>query len=83
LDDTVLSENSIEPSRGSMIVTAEPTKALAAMDGAVSTWWCGAFWRDQPIVKTLVIPFPVVVFRECGERSAQVGFAEDDGPGPS
>jgi hypothetical protein len=31
-------------------------------------------------VKTWVIPFPVVVFRECGERSAQVGFAEDDDP---
>jgi hypothetical protein len=50
------------------------------MDGAVSTRWCEAFWHNQPIVKTLVIPFPVVVCRECGERSAQVGFAEDDDP---
>jgi hypothetical protein len=63
-----------------MIVTEEPTKSLAATDGAISTWWCKAFWRSQPIVKTLVIPLPVVVSRECGERSAQVGFAEDDDP---
>jgi hypothetical protein len=41
----VLSENSIEPSCGSMIVTEEPTKSLAATNGAVSTWWCEAFWR--------------------------------------
>ena len=68
--DRVLSENSIEPSRGSMIVTEEPTESLAATDGAVSTWWCEALWRNQPIVKTLVIPFPVVMRRECGERSA-------------
>ena len=76
----VLSENSIEPLRGSMIVTEEPTKSLAAMDGAVSTRWCEAFWHNQPIVKTLVIPFPVVMRRECGERSTQMGFAEDDDP---
>jgi hypothetical protein len=49
-----------------MIVTEEPTKALAATDGAVSTRWCEAFWRNQPIVKTLVIPFPVVI--RCGDR---------------
>jgi hypothetical protein len=61
-----------------MIVTEKPTKSLAATDGAVSTWWCEAFWRNQPIVKTLVIPFPVVVCRECGERLAQVSFAEDE-----
>jgi hypothetical protein len=61
-----------------MIVTEEPTKSVAATDGAVSTRRCEAFWRNQPIVKTLVIPFSVVVFRECGERSAQVGFAEDE-----
>jgi hypothetical protein len=78
--DPVLSENSIEPSRGSMIVTEEPTKSLAATDGAVSTRRCEACWRNQPIVKTLVIPFPVVMRRECGERSAQMGFAEDDDP---
>ena len=77
---TVLCENSIEPSRGSVIVTEEPTKSLAAADGADSIRWCEAFWRNQPIVKTLVIPFPVVMRRECGERSAQVGFAEDDDP---
>ena len=63
-----------------MIVTEEPTKSVAATDGAVSTRRCEAFWRNQPIVKTLVIPFPVVMRRECGERSAQVGFAEDDDP---
>ena len=60
-----------------MIVTEEPTKSLAATDGAVSTRWCEAFWRNQPIVKTLVIPFPVAKRREGGERSTQVGFAED------
>jgi hypothetical protein len=79
-NNPVLSENAIEPSRGSMIVTEESSKSLAATDGAVSTRRCEAFWRNQPIVKTLVIPFPVVVRRECGERSAQVGFAEDDDP---
>ena len=63
-----------------MIVTEEPPKSLAATDGAVSTRWCKAFWRNQPIVKTLVIPFSVIVRRECGERSTQVGFAEDDDP---
>jgi hypothetical protein len=63
-----------------MIVTEEPTKSLATTDGVVSTRWCEAFRHNQPIVKTLVIPFPVVVNRECGERSAQVGFAEDDDP---
>jgi len=70
----VLSENSIEPSRGSMIVTEEPTKSLAAMDGAVSTRRCEAFWRKQPIVKTLVSPFRVVMRREWGERSAQMVY---------
>jgi hypothetical protein len=80
LEVSVLCKNSIEPSRGSVIVTEEPTKSLAAADGADSIRWCEAFWRNQPIVKTLVIPFPVVMRRECGERSAQVGFAEDDDP---
>ena len=63
-----------------MIVTEESSKSFAATDGAVSTRWCEAFWRNQPIVKTLVIPFPVIMRRECGERSAQMGFAEDDDP---
>ena len=63
-----------------MIVTEEPTKSLAATDGTVSTQWCEAFWRNQPIVKTLVIPFPVVVRHERSERPAQVGFTEDDDP---
>ncbi len=71
LEVSVLCKNSIEPSRGSVIVTEEPTKSLAAADGADSIRWCEAFWRNQPIVKTLVIPFPVVMRRECGERSAQ------------
>ena len=44
----------MEPSHGSMIVTEEFTKSLAATDGVVGTWWCEAFWRSQPIVKTLV-----------------------------
>jgi len=63
-----------------MTATEEPTKSLAATDGAVGTRWCEAIWRNQPIVKTLVIPFPVGMRRECGERSAQVGVAEDDDP---
>jgi hypothetical protein len=63
-----------------MIVAEESSKSLAAMDGAVSTQWCEAFWRNQPIVKTLVIPFPVIMRRECGEPSAQVGCSEDDDP---
>jgi len=63
-----------------MIVTKEPTKSLAATDGAVCTRWCEAFRRNQPIVKTLVIPLPVIMRRECGESSTQVGFAEDDDP---
>ena len=57
-----------------MIVTEEPTKALAATNGSL-TRWCEAFRRNQPIVKTLVIPFPVAKRREGGERSTQVGFA--------
>jgi hypothetical protein len=76
----VISKNSIEPSRGPMIVAEESSKSLAARDGAVSTRWCEAFWRNQPILKTLMIPFPVIMRRECGERSAQAGFAEDDDP---
>jgi hypothetical protein len=63
-----------------MIVTEEPTKSLAATDGAVSTRWCEAFRRNQPIVKTLVISFPMVMRREGRERSTQVGFPEDDDP---
>ena len=59
----VLSENSIEPSRGSMIVTEDTTKSLAATDGAVSTWWGEAFWRNQSIVETLVIPANAVSVR--------------------
>ncbi len=63
-----------------MIVTKEPTEPLAATDRRVCPQWGETFRRNQPIVKTLVIPFPVVVCRECGERLAQVGFAEDDVP---
>jgi hypothetical protein len=66
----VPSKKSIEPSRSSMIVTEESPKSLAATDGAVSTRWCEAFWRNQPIVKTLVISFRVIMRLECGERSA-------------
>jgi hypothetical protein len=54
----LLSENSIEPSCGSMIVTEEPPKSLAATDGAVSPWGCEAFRHNQPIVKTLVNSVP-------------------------
>jgi hypothetical protein len=63
--DAVLSKKSIEPSRSSMIVTEESPKSLAATDGAVSTRWCEALWRNQPIVKTLVIPFRVIIRLEC------------------
>ena len=33
---------------------------------------------SDPIVQALVIPFPVIVRHERGERPAQVGFAQDD-----
>ena len=61
-----------------MIVTKEPTKSLAATDWAVSPRRCEVFRLNQPIVKTLMISFLVVMRRECGERSAQMGFAEND-----
>jgi hypothetical protein len=51
-------------------IAEESPKSLAAVDEAISTRWCEAFWRNQPIVKTLVIPFPVTIRRECSERSA-------------
>jgi hypothetical protein len=46
----------------------------------VPTQWCETSRRNQPIVKALVISFPVVVRDERGERSAQVGFPKDDDP---
>jgi hypothetical protein len=36
------------------------------------------FRRNEPILKARVIPFPVVVGDERGERPAQVGFPKDD-----
>src|SRR5688500_18644780 len=61
-----------------MIVTKHPTKALTATNDADGTRCSEPFRSNQPYVKTSVNPFPVVMRRECGERSAQVGFAEDD-----
>jgi hypothetical protein len=63
-----------------MIVAEEPTRARAAPDGTFHTRRCEAFRRNQPIVKALVIPFPVVMRREFRECPAQMGFAEDDDP---
>ena len=50
-----------------MIVAQEPTQPRAAMDVIVRPRRCETFRRNQPIVKTLVIPFPVVVGHEPGE----------------
>jgi len=76
----VLSGKSIEPSRGAMIVAEKPAEPRAAMDVAIRTRWSETLRRNEPIVNTLVIPFPVVVCHERGERPAQVGFPEDDDP---
>lgn len=61
-----------------MIVAEEPAQARAAMDGTVRIRWRETFRRNESIVNTLVIPFPVVVGYELGERPAQVGFPKDD-----
>ena len=66
----VLSGKSIERSRGSMIVAKEPTEARTTMDVIVRTRWSETFRRNEPIVKPLVIPFPMVVGDEFGERPA-------------
>jgi hypothetical protein len=60
-----------------MIVAEEPARARAAMDVTVRTRWGETFWRNEPIVKALVIPFPVVVGYELCERPAQVGFPKE------
>jgi hypothetical protein len=44
---TVLSEKSIGPPRGSMIIAEEPAKARPAMDVIIRTRWCGTFWRNS------------------------------------
>jgi hypothetical protein len=60
-----------------MIVTKKATKSLAAMDGAVSTRWSEACRSNQPIVKTLVIPFPVdpstIAIMAAGRAAASAG----------
>ena len=63
-----------------MIVAQQPAQPLAAMDGTGRTRKCETFRRNQPIVKALVIPFPVIMRHERRERSVQVGFTEDDDP---
>ena len=40
----------------------------------------GRFRRDQPVLQTLVIAFPVIVLREGDERAAEVPLAEDHQP---
>ena len=57
-----------------MIVAEEPAQARAAMDATVRTRRSETFRRYESIVKTLVIPFPVVVGDELSERLAQGGF---------
>ena len=76
--DGVRSENSIGPSRGSMIVAKEPAEPRPTSHGTGHAWWHEPIRRNQPIVQALVIPFLVIVRHERGERPAQVGFAEDD-----
>jgi len=73
----VLSENSIEPSRGSMIVAEESTQSRAAPDGTDRTGR-GEPGRNQPIVKALMIPLAMVMRHERREQSAQVGLTEHD-----
>jgi hypothetical protein len=63
-----------------MIVAEEPAEPRPALNRTTHTRWRETFRRNQPIVKTLVIPFPVVVRHERSERPAQVGFTEDDDP---
>jgi hypothetical protein len=77
--DAVLSENSAEPSGGSVIVPKQPAKPRATADRAVRR--SGRFRRDQPVLQTLVIAFPVIVLREGDERAAEVRLAEDHQPG--
>jgi hypothetical protein len=44
-----------------MIVAKEPAEPHPAMDGTVRTRWGEPVRRNQPIVKALVIPFPMVM----------------------
>jgi hypothetical protein len=61
-----------------MVVAKEPAEPHPAMDGTVRPRWRETFRHNESIMNTLVIPFPVVVGDEFGERSAQVGFPKDD-----
>jgi len=70
----------IRSSRDSVIVAKEPAQTRAAPDWPVCRRWSETFRGNEPIVNTLVIPFPMVVGYERCERSAQVGFPKDDDP---
>jgi len=61
-----------------MVVAKEPAESRPAVDGTVRPRWRETFRHNESIVNTLVIPFPMVVGDEFGERPAQVGFPEDD-----
>jgi hypothetical protein len=59
-----------------MIVAKEPAEPRPAADGTGRTRWDEPVRRNEPIVQALVIPFPVVMRHERGERSAQVSFPQ-------
>jgi hypothetical protein len=57
-----------------MTVAEEPAEPRPAVDGTVRTRWGEPVRRNQPIVKALVIPFPVVMATNAvGVRRTQHG----------